>query len=230
MWKYPPFLDFVEAVVDLSCVGEYIIINNDFFNTPKHDVLRHPKVKLKNSIKNIYVNPAWNLGVSLAQYEHLCILNDDATLDLRAFFKTDKFLTKNSEKHNVGLVGICPGWAGYGQPTITDGTVSIVNEGIGMGWGTCFFLYKKNWIPIPDNIKIFWGDVWVLYTQSITHNKTIWAIQNCFFHTPHNTTWKRNKTLEEIIEKDTENWKEIVYNQFESMRPYIHEIQFIRGY
>ena len=72
VWGYDPFCNFLLDLVELTVIGEIIIINNNVDKTPKHDVLSHQKVHVYNQKENILVNPAWNLGVSLAKNDKIC--------------------------------------------------------------------------------------------------------------------------------------------------------------
>jgi len=69
MWKFRPFLQFLEDMLDSPAVGEVIIINNDAVKTPVDHVLSNPKVRMYDFGKNIYVNPAWNFGVAQSKFE-----------------------------------------------------------------------------------------------------------------------------------------------------------------
>lgn len=228
MWRYAPFLDFVETMAELSCIGEIIILNNDVSKTPRHIALTHSKVKLKNFPTNIYVNPAWNLGAELAQYEHLCFLSDDVIIDLKAFVMADRFMRDHVADCNIGVIGVCPGWSEEGQRPLINGAIEFANESLVFGWATCFFIAKRRWIPIPEDIKIFWGDMWEVYSQLFTHERTLWSMHNCFYHTPKSVTWKGDSHLEDIIEADTTAWKKILYDNFENMRWTIDGIEFRR--
>ena len=74
MWRYEPFLDFAQYLVRIDVVSELIIINNDNTKTPKHPVLNHPKVRMLDFGQNIFVNPAWNIGVQAAREDIVCTL------------------------------------------------------------------------------------------------------------------------------------------------------------
>ena len=52
---------------------ELILIDNKNSNFVDTD----PRITVIKCSKNIFVNPAWNLGVKLAKNEYICLLNDD---------------------------------------------------------------------------------------------------------------------------------------------------------
>ena len=204
MWAYDPFLNFLENVLQLNCIGEVIIINNLVQDTPNHLALNHPKVKMHNMHQNIYVNPAWNLGAQLSNYDTLCFLSDDVLVDLRIFQEADKFVTKE-----IGVVGF-----GYhpamfnlhAQKIIESNEVDnyIVTGDLKIkemsesglvhktGNGALFFLHKQNYVSIPDEFLISGGDNWIYECQTIL-GRINYFINDCFFYSPWSVTGRSQK-------------------------------------
>lgn len=199
LWKYTPFLDFVSNIVQIGVVGEVIIFNNNQAATPIHEVLSHSKVKLINCNENIFVNPAWNLGVQLSAYDKVCILNDDVIVDLKMFFKVDEFLTKD-----MGLVGLCPGRPEFNQPLITNGQVEFVpwTGQHTFGFGSLFCLHKDNWNRIPDGLDIYYGDNWAFDTQ-LRMGRTNWLITNCFYYSPWAASTSKLENANEWLSRES---------------------------
>jgi hypothetical protein len=206
MWRYTPFLSFLADLVKVDVVGEVIIINNDINYTPNVNVLVHPKIKLVNCSRNIYVNPAWNLGARLSQFDKLCFLNDDISVDLKLFYKIDEFLTSD-----VGTIGIVEGNTAMGQPPFVDGTIDFVQwTGQFMyGFGTLFFVHKSNWIPIPDGLKVYYGDNWVFDSQLFSNKKNNYMITNTLVHHEHSQTSK-SLSISEFYEPETMIFNEAI--------------------
>lgn len=203
MWRYEPFKQFVSDLSLLDCVGEIILIDNDKSLSPviSDQFWKNPKLRKVSCSVNIYVNPAYNLGVSLAKYDYICIFNDDVVADFKIFLKSLKFIKENA---NVGLVGVCPG-NGVGQPPFENGTAEIVpwippsetnTHGNYFGFGTLFFMKKENWIDIPNDIKIYFGDDWIFQSQ-LFRNRKNYLIQNVFYNTPSAQTCLKVFTDEE---------------------------------
>ena len=89
--------ELVEMCVQHALVREVIIINN----APQELVIESAKVSVLDQPENIYVNPAWNLGVSRASGEYIAIINDDLLFDPIAFDISASIL-----KNNIfGIVG-----------------------------------------------------------------------------------------------------------------------------
>ena len=192
-WAFKPFCNFLSNVVELPVVGEVIIINNVVERTPKHPVLSHSKVRVYNQDKNIFVNPAWNLGVSYASNDKICILSDDVLVDLRVFFEADKFVNKQ-----IGTLAIGIHFDLYRAQNdqfelvndvknlVVDGDIKIKEFGPNVnmsGSGSLFFLDKENWVNIPNEFKVNWGDTWQFKMQECFARKN-YFINNCFYYTP----------------------------------------------
>lgn len=64
-----------------SRVLEVLVVNN----APTPLVWESPKVRVLQQQRNIYVNPAWNLGAREARGDFLAIVNDDVRFDDAAF-------------------------------------------------------------------------------------------------------------------------------------------------
>ena len=50
-------------MLEVPSIGEILIYDNDPDNAPNDPIFKHPKVNCVSFGKNIYVNPAWNMGV-----------------------------------------------------------------------------------------------------------------------------------------------------------------------
>ena len=55
--------------------------------------------------------------------------------------------------------------------------------------GSLFFLHKDNWIDIPNDLKIYWGDTWQ-YDMQVALGRKNYFINDCFYHTPWNVAAK----------------------------------------
>jgi hypothetical protein len=155
MWRYTPFTNFVSYIARLDVVKDVVIINNDHTRTPDHAVLLNPKVKLLDFGKNIFVNPAFNVGVHSSAGDIMCFLNDDMLFDLKLLFKIDEFMTPDH-----GAVGLCKGIAKLGQTPITDGQIQFepfTNQNC-HGFGEIMFAPRKNWVDIPVGLDLGFGD------------------------------------------------------------------------
>ena len=76
----------LNQLISDKTVEEIIVIDNSKKRLNK----KSNKLKVIIPDKNLYVNPAWNLGVKLAKNEYIGILNDDLIFP-NNFFKQFKF-------------------------------------------------------------------------------------------------------------------------------------------
>lgn len=191
IWAYEPHTTYLEQIVGYDCIGEVLIIDNRKEKRPNASVLTHPKVRILEQEKNIYVNPAWNLGVKEAKYDNLCFLSDDVIADPRAFFEADKFLTEKTEP-NHGVLATLIGWEPHNQPKVSDGIIKISSyhdmrnndAPVGMhGAFALFFCHRNQYITIPDIFKILSGDAY-LWNKMISMGRTHHVMYNFFFHSP----------------------------------------------
>lgn len=160
-----------------TSVGEIIIIDNSCssFKT------EFSKVKVHVPEKNLFVNPAWNLGIKLSspEFKYFGILNDDIIFQKNLFEQVHAFLEKASD--NVGLLGIdCIANTPKAQfDTYPDNTVVNIQETSKLEgfFGSAFFGDKKNYFEIPDEMKVFYGDHF-LFTRNIQAGHKNYKISN----------------------------------------------------
>lgn len=163
MWAHEPFIENLKALVEVAAIGEIVIIDNNHDETPTESVLQHAKVKVHKCLKNSYVCPAWNLGVSLATNNKLAFMADDVTVNNDVFAKMDNFLNDD-----VGMVMVLsPNVEASDYETfLTSNSIKITStkpeEDVAkpnpVGMGNLFFLTKNNWYDIPEGYKVLGGD------------------------------------------------------------------------
>lgn len=198
MWQFKHFCDNLSYILQLPVVDEIIIINNFVQETPDHPVLNHPKVRLINQEKNIYVNPAWNLGAKLAKNDKLVFLSDDVIVDLKVFFKVDEHLNEDIGVLTMGVPhDIYYIQAEYRKHQREDlvraglhlvtGLIDFMPGQFGVGAGSFFAIHKNNWIDIPPEFLVHFGDVWIFRSMEYK-NKQNYSILNCFYYSPWSVT------------------------------------------
>jgi len=225
MWKYKPFVQFLKDLVEVPSIGEIIIIDNDPSNTPDDPLLSESnharsKIHLMTYGHNIFVNPAWNIGVKLAKHENICLLNDDVIVDLKLFQRIDKFL-----KPGIGLCGISPGLSEeFGHVPITSGEIELqhtpipYNPRVHFGLGTLMFFPKSEYIPIIDGLDLYWGDNFIYDTLFVKLNQN-YLITNCFYYSPNARTTSTIENANQILAREN-----VVYNtEMPSILQAIHD-------
>ena len=154
-------------LLNSACVGEIIIINN----ACKEMMFSDKKIRVINTDKNIYVNPAWKLGIRESRFEYIGLLNDDIIFPKNIFEQIYNFIKQDS---GIGLIGldsinktekseIC------GYPEDCEIKFSEVDVR-GNCWGAAIFGRKSDFYEIPEDMKVWCGDDYLFY-QSIKSGK-----------------------------------------------------------
>jgi hypothetical protein len=197
-------------------VSDIVLIDNNP-NFPMINKLRliHNLHKI-NHIKmneNIFVNPAWNIGVKMSIGEYIILLNDDLItnpliVDLIAMH--DSHFDKDIAVY--GMNETCyPSWHGHDYTDFIKEVGDIVSikpsDGYALGWGCMIIMNRKLWVNIPDGIKIWFGDNFI--SDTFHKNKlplySYWGVK-C-------TEWSqtiRKLDVNHIIEQDKTNYKKIL--------------------
>lgn len=212
MWKYAPFVKFIQNLERVDIISEIIIIDNNHAECPKDLPFNTGKVKMFWGDNNTFVNPAWNFGVENSMNDNVCIINDDVIVDFKLFYMMDSLMTSDA---NFGTAGICPGELNFEQPQFVDGSIDIVpwqqdvhtssTMGTRFGFGTLYFVKKSSWVTIPHEMKVYYGDDWVFETQLKQHKQN-YLITNCLFHTPYAQTCSLfpQERINELMAQDGE--------------------------
>lgn len=189
-----------ESVAQLNAsygVGEIIIINN----RPEACKRKIEGEKVREFVfeTNQYVNPSWNFGVSQARYDKICILNDDAILEDMILH----FMTLRLEESWVGIVGLSKGCYDLSDAHADYRTRNWHLEPIHVrnrGFGCALFIKKENYVPIPDDLKIWFGDDWLI--KQLTgkvfrlHGGKVWADMSQSVENPE---------VKHIVDQDVQN-------------------------
>ena len=157
LWKAKEFTDhLIDVLIEDESVGEIIIIDN----APTDFCYTDEKVCTLKQSENLYVNPSWNLGVEESDYDKFIILNDDIIIPYNFVYELESLLTEDK-----GIVGI-----DYKAVIATDGFMDenitfldrkITLKSIRMrdwGFGIVIAGNKKSYHKIPENIRIWYGD------------------------------------------------------------------------
>lgn len=148
MWKSERTLPMLKALDASDYIEEIIIVDNDTSKCP--DLSDISKLIYLPQKKNIYVNPAWNLGVETSSCNYVCILNDDISFDVDPAFKS-------------ALKRLSAGYTLLGLDQLSYTDLDLSNKvNPFYGFGCCMFLDRSEWTPIPDELKIWYGDTWMV--------------------------------------------------------------------
>jgi len=143
MWRSEKIMRMIKVYKNSDYIDEVIIIDNDH---KRNKIQSGGKVKVLRQRENVFVNPAWNMGVEHAKNNWLIIANDDVVIS-----RLDDLLVE-AEKTSYDLIGI-------------DYTNSRSNRMIKIspadkllwGYGCFMILHKSIYKPIHKQLKIWYG-------------------------------------------------------------------------
>ncbi len=141
--------------------AELIVIDNGQSDFTEPD----PRVKVVRASRNLFVNPSWNLGVALARHEAVVLANDD--LEINAVTLTRNLPGLLERTPDLRAAGISSDAIGQRVNKDDDELQlrSIISRGHGFG---CLMLVRKSiWEPIPEQMKVFYGDDFIIWRANL---------------------------------------------------------------
>jgi hypothetical protein len=147
LWYSRKIYRQIEIYDNSTFIDEILIIDND----PKQRRDIHSsKIRFIPQKENIYVNPAWNLGVKEAKNDWVIIANDDINV-----CRLSELLVA-AENTNYDLIGADI------ERCKLDSDITFKEHGSEeerpWGWGCLLIVNKNSYIPIPETLKIWCGD------------------------------------------------------------------------
>lgn len=147
MWSASELEQSIHQLVTDDQVGEIIIIDNNVACRPQW-ISSHNRISILSSDYNMGVAASWNLAVSLASSDIICLLNDDIQVDQSVFrWVSITGLTTCS------VLGMASNLFLYSGPFRVE-RVDLRPD----GWGQCMFLRREQYIPIPLLHSFFTDD------------------------------------------------------------------------
>lgn len=227
MWRCQEiFYKGLNNYISNPLINDIIIINNDVNKTPNWDILKHEKIRVIDQKQNIYVNKAFNIGVELSKNEKLCFANDDIVFDMRLMDKLyNRIIPEN------GAHGIITGEAKFGHPPTTDGAINFLEWRPGYiihGFGQIMIMHKKNWIPIIDELNLYFGDDYIFHMNLMKGVKN-YLIYNIFHEALMAQTTKDPAISEGMYEKEKPHWEKWFFeNPLPSVKEEVKQIAPIK--
>jgi hypothetical protein len=157
LWKDDNIFLTVEEFKKIDDKEARLVIIN---NTESISPISGEGIDVINMGYNSFVNPAWNLGVELANTEYVCLLNDDLHIDLKTLHS---FICKERPEF-VGFSHLNRDPNPNTKPVLLSWS-SLNKRPFGFGQ---FMLFKKeNWTKIPEEMKIFHGDDVIFFYHTL---------------------------------------------------------------
>jgi hypothetical protein len=154
IWRGSQFQYEIEKLNSCPYIGEIIVINNDPVNTPPwytEYTKDNGKFLQVNMSRNLYVNPAWNLGVAISNCEHVMLHQDDMGFDNYDFLVE----IDNQLKQEDCLIG-CDKSAFTVQQNQSISFREIKTRDY--GFGCAMFFRRSSYKNIPSFYKLWKGD------------------------------------------------------------------------
>ncbi|CAB4124313.1 Glyco_tranf_GTA_type domain containing protein [uncultured Caudovirales phage] len=193
MWKAKELERMLPLVLEHNLIGEVIIIDNDT-KSRSFELPKNKKLKILVQKKNIFCNPAWNLGADEAKYDKLCLMSDDIIFDINVFSLVYGMVTGDLGVIGPNGDGIKP--FAVNSPLMKLSPIKEMNNW--RGFGTLMFINKSNYLKIPEKLLIWWGDLW-LYDYMAIQKKQNFTIDKFCVNTEMGTT---AYTMNDIIAKE----------------------------
>ena len=209
LWKAKEFTDhLVDVLIEDESVGEIIIIDN----APADFSYDNEKVVMLRQEENLYVNSSWNLGVEESCYDKFIILNDDIIIPYNFVFELESVLT--SDKGVIGIDALSVIKVdNFSSKNITflDRKIELKPiENRAWGFGIVIAGHKKSYYKIPENIRIWYGDDYLVQKNNEYH-KTNYIVDDLPIFTMMSTT----SDLSEFNE--IKKFDNIVYDKFKKI-------------
>jgi len=208
IWKSEYTMELLERLGEHPAVVEIILIDN----APKGDVIMDKVIHIKET-ENTYVNNAWNKGVELAKCNHITIANDDILFDVFRYYRnmfqfagSHPFDYTKTALEELGFIGShSDNYKIEVEENVVCETYNNQNN-VG-GWGCLFSFHKRNWKPIPNQLKIWYGDNWIHATHP-----NILQLRGLPIQTKMSTSSDLEE-LRDVRDNDTKEWHKLLNNQ-----------------
>ena len=200
LWKSNRIHKLLWDLIKCQYVDEIILIDNAGKFFEYYEAL--DKVKLVQVEENIYVNPAWNLGIKIAKNDLVALVNDDINFDTTIFGVITKDIV--SEFGIIGQSEFNYKRNNSDEPILEKWTGNVRD----WGWGCLIMFDKTNWIDIPDNIKIWYGDDYIFKCNPSTKS----TLKNFNIETEMSTT-SDEKEWDERKKEDYNNFINYLRNE-----------------
>ena len=155
MWCSPLILDMLPKYQESPLVGEIIIIDNYPESRPDLPLKELSKVSIHTKGFNIYVNPAWNWGASMAHHT-ITLVNDDIIIEdvteLLTIMSAYEYDIIGARVNNVFADG------NHEAHPIVDAPAKFPANSYGC------FMVVRDYNYIPEQLKIHAGDNHLFYS------------------------------------------------------------------
>lgn len=172
-------------------VREVLVINNAAQPCP----FEHPTCRVLDMPENIFVNPAWNLGVEQARTDLIGLVNDDVLFDPRILRPIARRLVRGA-----GIIGpatSCVRDVEDAPSRLRRRPFFVPAYERPFAFGTAMFMRRDDYTPVPADLKIWRGDDY-LFRRQERRNFMVYGIDI----RTHMSTTSGNPAFDAIKEAD----------------------------
>lgn len=189
LWKSDFIFKMLPLYSQCDAVAEIILINNDPSVKPEMDI---SKLKVITPGRNIYVNPAWNVGAAMAEHT-IVLVNDDILIeDINGLLST-------ISQTDFDLIGAT---INNMTPQRTGVQACSTRKFPRKSFG-CFMVCRK-FKFIPRELLIYSGDRFLF-----DNSETIGLTGSGYIKTPVSQTMSSDPKFLEIGKQDVERYLKI---------------------
>lgn len=167
LWKSKRIFQLIDDLEENNIISQIILIDN---SNKKENYRNWKKTSIFIPPSNLFVAASWNTGVKLCTNENICICNDDINFDTKIFEIISNLNIK-------GIIG--QAYENYNRNYSGDISISELNYSRPMGWGCLLFTKKDLWRDIPEQLRVWYNDDWMIRfnpaTKYVMYNYTIFG-------------------------------------------------------
>lgn len=199
LWKSDYIYDTIRDFSHCGLEGmELIIIDNANSNYN----FQADNMTIVKQQENIFVNPAWNLGVEMAKNDIICLLNDDISINLETLY------ANISRFPEYGIIGFDAN-RNLTQTLNNDDDIWELEEATcrSLGFGCMMIMPKPHYEPIPSDLKIYFGDDMLYWLNKDHFKRKIYNIKNLY---ATGELSKTSKPYEPILQEEVHHFDRII--------------------
>jgi len=174
--------------------------------------LKNENVSVIHNKENIYVNPAWNQILTYfldSECDRLLIMNSDLVLQSQWNFVLNSYLDEFKNDIPVPFISNDRKTVDYCYP-LFDGTYKAIEVTEGTP-GVLIVINKEhasNIYPIPETIKVWFGDNWIYEGLRKLGYKTV-VLNNLIAYHSGSQNVSKVEGIGKIIEQDKIEWEKL---------------------
>lgn len=209
------FKQLINTLCNNKLIKEVIVVDNTLDGSFENKMGTFDKVVVIKNYKNIFVNPAWNIGVNWTMTKYYLILNDDIVITDEIINESYKAMEEN-DKISILTVETKENKSYEDLEVINNSKNEVKIKDLKnkrFGW---FMMGRKSqWKNIPEGLNIYYGDDFI-YKLGRRYNNINCML--CGMYISHFTSTTTGSDLfidrKKIIKKEKKIYNKIKWNEY----------------